>query len=162
MGGFNGFLGTRASFMIDFVVAAMIVILPMLAWSISRVRSGRHYALHKRVQLALGIVLLVTVAVFEADIRIHGWRDRAASSAFAGGQGATDWISVVLAIHLTFAVSTALLWILVIARALRGFSTPPQPGAHSAWHRRFGWIAAIDLACTAVTGWIFYWMAFVA
>lgn len=162
MGGFDGFLGTRASFMIDFVVVAMVVILPLLAWSILQVRRGHRYQVHKQVQVTLGIILLVTVAVFEADIRINGWRDRAASSAFAGGDGATDWISVALGIHLTFAVSTALLWILVITRALRNFASPPTPGAHSAWHRRFGWLAAIDMACTAVTGWIFYWMAFVA
>lgn len=162
MGGFDGFLGSRASFMVDFVVAAMVVVLPVLAWSIVQVRSGHRYRLHKRVQLFLGIVLLITVTAFEADIRINGWRDRAQSSRFAGGEGMTDWIGVMLGVHLTFAVSTALLWVLVIARALGNFPSPPQPAAHSAWHRRFGWLAAIDMACTAVTGWIFYWMAFVA
>ena len=49
-----------------------------------------------------------------------------------------------------------------VTRALRNFASPPEPGAHSAWHRRFGRLAAYDLLATAVTGWIFYWLAFVA
>jgi hypothetical protein len=59
-------------------------------------------------------------------------------------------------------VSSALLWVAVVVRALRNFPNPPQPGSHSSWHIFWGWAAAIDLVCTAVTGWLFYWLAFVA
>jgi hypothetical protein len=162
MNGIDGFLGTRASFMLDLVALAMAVVLPVLFWSIYQVKYARRYALHKRVQLSLGLVLLVTVLVFEADMRINGWRERAAASAFVGGADAVDWVAVSLGVHLCFAVSTALLWVLVIARALRNFPNPPAPGPHSAWHRRMGKAAAIDLTLTAVTGWLFYWLAFVA
>jgi uncharacterized membrane protein YozB (DUF420 family) len=68
----------------------------------------------------------------------------------------------VLGVHLFFSITSALLWVLVIARALANFPNPPRPAPHSAWHRRFAWIAAIDMACTAMTGWVFYWLAFVA
>jgi putative membrane protein len=162
MNGIDGFLGTRASFMLDLVTLAMAVVLPVLLWSIYQVKYRRRYALHKRVQLTLGLVLLVTVLIFEADMRINGWRDRAAASSFIGGSGAVDWVAVSLGVHLCFAVSSALLWVIVIAQALRKFPDPPAPGAHSAWHRRMGRAAAIDLALTAVTGWVFYWLAFVA
>jgi putative membrane protein len=162
MYGIDGFLGTRASFMLDVVTLAMVAILPVLGWSIWQVRYRRRYALHKKVQLTLAIVLLVAVALFEADMRVNGWRDRAAASAYGGHDGSTDWVSVSLGVHLCFAVSTAVLWAFVIVRALRNFSQPPVPGPHSRWHRTCGYCAATDLACTAVTGWIFYLLAFVA
>jgi hypothetical protein len=71
-------------------------------------------------------------------------------------------VSTALAVHLCFAVTAALLWVVVIVGALRRFPVPPAPSAHSAWHRRAGMAAAVDMACTAVTGWIFYYLAFVA
>jgi putative membrane protein len=158
----DGFLGTRASFMLDVVALAMAVFLPALAASIFMVRYRRRYTLHKRLQLTLGVVLLVTVAAFEADMRVNGWRDRAASSSYAGRDGSTDWVMLALGVHLCFAVSTALLWAIVIIQALRHFPKPPAPAAHSRWHRRVGYCAAFDMLMTAITGWIFYWLAFVA
>ncbi len=161
MHGLDGFLGTRATFMLDVVVLAMVVLLPALAGSIYLAKC-RQYAWHKRVQLTLGIVLLVTVVLFELDMRINGWRDRAAASPYSGAEGGPDWVLVTLCIHLCFAVSAALLWLVVIVRGLRQFANPPLPGSHSAWHKRYGMLAAIDMGLTAVTGWIFYWLAFVA
>jgi uncharacterized membrane protein YozB (DUF420 family) len=158
----DGFLGTRASLMLDVVASAMLVVLPVLALSIYLVKARRRYAWHKRIQLGLGAVLLVTVVLFEADMRIHGWRDRAEASPYSGHQGATDWVAAALGVHLFFSITAALLWVVVIARALANFPNPPAPAPHSAWHKRFAWLAAIDMACTAVTGWIFYWLAFVA
>jgi uncharacterized membrane protein YozB (DUF420 family) len=158
----DGFLGTRASLMLDVVAVAMLVVLPVLASSIYLVKVRRQYAWHKRIQLALGAVLLVTVGLFEADIRLHGWRERAAASPYNGHEGEIDWVTTALNVHLFFSITTALLWVVVIARALANFPSPPRPAPHSAWHKRFAWLAAIDMACTAVTGWIFYWLAFVA
>ncbi|HEX3725457.1 MAG TPA: DUF420 domain-containing protein [Pirellulales bacterium] len=162
MYGIDGFLGSRASFMLDVVTLAMLAVLPLLGVSIWQVRYRRRYALHKKMQLFLGVALLITVALFETDMRVNGWRDRAAASAYHGRDGSTDWVSISLGVHLCFAVSTAGLWALVTARALRHFPNPPAPSPHSFWHRRWGYCAAIDLACTAVTGWIFYLLAFVA
>src|SRR5579863_724866 len=38
----------------------------------------------------------------------------------------------------------------------------PMSGPHSASHRFWGRLAALDMLCTAVSGWTFYWLAFVA
>jgi putative membrane protein len=180
--GIDGFLGTRASLMLDLVVVAMAVVLPVLGASIALVKYRRRYELHKRIQLVLGAVLLVTVLAFEADMRINGWRERAVSSRFWGSApsdepaaptdaattptdrtaGTTNWVDRALAVHIFFAATTTLLWAVVIARALKHFPHPPAPCAHSTWHRRWGKLAAIDMLMTALTGWLFYWMAFVA
>jgi uncharacterized membrane protein YozB (DUF420 family) len=158
----EGFLGTRASFMLDFVALAMVALVPVLGASVYLVKYRRQYALHKKLQLLLAATLLVAVALFEAEMRISGWRQRAEPSPYMGHGGATNWVLVSLYIHLFFAVSSAVLWVVVLARALRNFPNPPHPSAHSAFHRRFGILAAIDMTCTAVTGWVFYWLAFVA
>lgn len=148
--------------MLDVAALAMVAVVPILATSVYLVRYRRMYALHKQIQLALGAALLVTVGLFELEMRLHGWRDRAAASPYGGSGGATDWVALALAVHLFFAVSSAVLWMVVIVRALRNFPNPPVPGPHSAWHRRYAMLAAIDMLCTAVTGWVFYYLAFVA
>ncbi len=160
--GIDGFLGTRASLMLDVVFVAMFVVVPVLGYSVYLVKYRQRYALHKRIQLILGVVLLVTVALFEFDMRYNGWRDRARPSPYYGSDDAGGWMWTALYVHLAFAVTTAGLWIAVIGRALRNFPNPPVPNGHSPWHRRWGQIAAIDMALTALTGWIFYWLAFVA
>lgn len=179
--GIDGFLGTRASLMLDVVFLAMFAILPVLGWSIWLVRRRRNYLLHKRIQVVLLVVLGLTVGLFEIDMRfVSGWRERAELSPYftpvssagpawdllfkslIGRDAVPGWVFRSLAIHLIFAVSTTILWAWVGVRALRRFPSPPEPGAHSASHLFWGRLAAWDMLLTACTGWIFYWVAFVA
>lgn len=153
----EGFLGTRASLMLDVVFLAMFVVIVVLAWSVVQVRRGR-FMLHKRVQLILAGVLLAAVTAFEIEMRVYGWQDRAAGS-LNGSASRSVWTA--LYIHLVFAVSTAALWPVVIVRAMRLFPQPPAPGEHSPSHRFWARLAAVDMLLTAVTGWVFYWLAFV-
>jgi len=159
--GIDGFLGTRASLMLDVVFLAMFLVVPVMGWSIYLARFRGNFALHKRVQLTLGAVLLVTVAAFEADIRIHGWKDRALESPYYGDANTWGAVFGVLYVHLAFSTTTALLWVFVIVQALRKFDSPPVPNEYSARHRFWARLAAADMVGTAVTGWIFYWLAFV-
>ena len=162
--GIDGFLGTRASLMLDLVFLAMFLVLPVLAWSVWLVRYRRNYLLHKRVQVTLGIVLLLAVTAFEVDMRSSGWEHRAVESPYHGtwAWGAWGAVQASLAVHLPFAVSTAVLWAATIVLALRRFPCPPAPCAHSRLHRVLGRLSALDLLLTSTTGWIFYWLAFAA
>jgi putative membrane protein len=141
----------------DVVLVGLLALLPVLAWSIAAVRGGR-YALHKRLQLFIVVALAAAIIVFELDIRVFSdWRERARPSPF--------WPAGVLwalGIHLVFAITTFVLWTWVVWEALTRFSVPPVPGTHGPRHRRMARLAALDLAATAVTGTIFYWLAFVA
>ena len=157
--GLDGFLGTRASVSLDLLFLGMIAIVPVLAWSIYQVKYRRRYELHKRVQVALGLLLLVAVVVFEVDIRLHGWRERAAGQ-LGGDPPQIVWNA--LYIHLVFAVVATFLWPVVIVRALRNFPVPCAPNQHSRFHIFWARIAAIDMMITAVTGCTFYWLAFVS
>jgi len=154
--GIEGFLGTRASLMLDVVFLAMFAVIPVMYWSIFQVKYRQRYELHKKVQVALGIVLGVAVVLFELDMQINGWRPRA-SGPSQGPIPTSVWIA--LYTHLVFAVTTAVLWPVLIIRAIRNFPGG-KPSQHSASHVFWARIAAIDMTLTSVTGWIFYWLAF--
>ena len=159
-GGMDGFLGTRASIGMDVVLVGLWLLLPVLAWSIVLVRRGK-YATHKTLQLVIAGALLAAIVVFEIDVRlISDWKVRAAAA------GQNPWwpvgVLTALGIHLVFAVSTLVLWVWVVWEAFLRFPVPPTPGTHGPRHRVMARLAALDLVLTAVTGTVFYWLAFVA
>lgn len=156
--GIDGFLGTRAPLVLDVLFLTMFVVVVVLGWSVFQVKHRRRYQLHKWVQIVLAAVLLIAVIVFELDIRTHGWESRAAG--WIGGKPKSD-VYAALYVHLVFAISSVVLWPIVIVRAVRNFPNPPTPSPHSHWHLRWARIAAIDMVLTSITGWIFYWLAFV-
>ena len=155
--GIDGFLGTRASLMLDVVFVAMFAVIIVMSWSIYQVRYHRRYELHKKVQLTLAAVLLIAVLAFEVDMRLYGWEARAAGQV-GGSASSTVWTA--LYVHLVFAISSALLWPVVIYRALRRFPKPPAPNEHSASHNFWARLAALDMLMTSITGWVFYLLAF--
>jgi putative membrane protein len=156
--GIDGFLGTRASLTVDVLCLAMLVVVLVLAWSVYQVKCRRRYQLHKWTQITLGVILLIVVTLFEIDIRLHGWETRAAGD--AGGRASTAvWYA--LYVHLIFAVSSIILWPATIILAVRNFPSPPRPGPHSRIHVPLARLAALDMVMTAITGWVFYWLAFV-
>ncbi len=156
--GLDGFLGTRASLMLDVVFLAMFLVIAVMGWSIYQVRIHRRYALHKWVQLGLAAVLFIAVTAFEVDMRIYGWESRAAGE-LGGAADSAVWKA--LYVHLVFAITSAFLWPVVIFRAWRQFPTPPTPNQHSRSHVFWARLAAIDMLMTSLTGWVFYVLAFV-
>lgn len=156
--GIDGILGTRAPLILDVLCLAMLVVVVVLAWSVYQVKFRRRYQVHKWTQVTLGVILLTVVLLFEIDIRLHGWEDRAAGE--IGGHAPSAAVTA-LFVHLVFAITTVFLWPITIILALRKFPNPPLPGPHSRIHVPLARIAAIDMVLTAITGWIFYWVAFV-
>ncbi len=155
--GIDGFLGTRAPIGMDVVVVGLIALLPVLGWSILQARAGR-YALHKRLQVFIISALLAAILVFEIDVRlVSDWKARAAVSPWWPGG-----VLTALGIHLIFSVSTLVLLAWVTWEALTRFPVPPTPGPHGPRHRLMARVAALDLVLTALTGAIFYWLAFVS
>jgi len=158
--GLDGFLGTRGSLMLDVVVVLLAAVVPVLAWSIHLARR-RAVTAHRRIQTVLALALLVVITAFELDVRYFSdWRERATDSPYY----ARDVASVVgagLLLHLGIAVPTAVLWCVVVVDAWRRAGQTPT-GAFRSRHRALGWAAALGMALTAVTGWVFYYLAFVA
>jgi len=161
----HGFLGHDASFMLDFVVTALIVLVPIQLYSLYLVKFRRNFLWHRNLQVALGLTLLVAVTAFEVDMQlIHGgWMNvvnkdpdvpRLTSEKIAH-------VQQVLRIHLLFAITTPLLWGITLFLALRNYRAPKFVGPHSRWHKPLGWLSVVDLVGTSVTGLWFYYVAFV-
>ncbi len=154
----DGFLpGSRANFMMDVIVLAMTILLPLMIYSIVLVRKRRAFKAHKTIQTTIGLILLVAVLLFEWDVRTHDWRPAASISPFYD-----SFVMPLLWVHVAFAVSATIMWTTTLGGALRRFVKPPSPGPYSGWHRRLGHVTAVVTVGTTVTGWIFYAVAFVA
>jgi hypothetical protein len=162
----DGFLGYDTTFMLDFVVCALVVIVPILAFSIHQVRTKRNYRLHRNLQLTLGLILFVAVSAFEVDVQfLHGGWENIVNKPDRPMRLSSDELAEVrrvLRIHLGFAVSTPVLWAVTIALALWRYPNPPLPGPHSRVHIPLAWLSTLDLVATSMTGLWFYYAAFVA
>lgn len=142
----------------DVILVGLLAVLPIFAWSVHLVRNRRNFAAHKRLQWIVVAALLTAIVIFEIDVRlVSDWKLRAAPSPW--------WpvgVLTALGIHLIFAVSTLGLLVWVLWEAARRFPVPPAPGSHSRRHMVMARLAGLDLVLTAITGSLFYWLAFVS
>ena len=152
--------------MLDFVVSALAIIVPVLVISICLVRYGRQYRRHRFIQTLLCVVLFAAVAAFEVDLQIvHGGWENVVAKSFTDDvllAAKIDESRPWLWLHLIFAITTPVVWLVTIVLAYRRFDSPPKPGPHSRMHRWLGWLSTIDVTLTATTGLVFYYVAFVA
>lgn len=160
----DGFLGNNASLMLDVVVCALVLVVPLLLFSLYLVKFQKKYTLHRNMQVVLGLLLLVTVGAFEIDLQlVHGgWQNIVEKRQPALTPEQIENVRHVLWVHLVFAISTPLLWAATIILALKRFDSPPLPGPHSQLHKKLGWASTIDITLTSVTGLYWYYVAFIA
>lgn len=160
----HGFLGYRSTFMLDFVVSALILIVPLLLFSLFTVKMKRNFALHKKLQILLGAVLLVAVSAFEIDVQIMhgGWQNIVNQRETPLTPEQFGYVKNVLYVHLVFAITTPIFWATTLFLALKRIPNPPAPCAHSSLHKKLGWISTIDITLTSLTGLYWYYVAFVA
>lgn len=157
----NGFLGYPASLMLDVVVCALLVVVPTLLFSLYAVKVRRNYTLHKRLQVTLGAVLLVAVGLFEVDMQFQGGiAGILAKRARPLSGEERAFFDSLLKVHLCFAVSTVVFWGLTLGLALRRIPRPPAPCPHSPVHKVLGWLSAVDITLTSVTGLMVYYYGF--
>lgn len=158
----RGFLGFPSTLMLDVVVCALALVVPVLLYSIYLVKYQRRFLWHRNLQIALGGALFVTVCLFELDMRLQGgWQAILKNREIPLSDSRLTLVSQILAIHVCFAISAVLLWTVTLVHGLRNIPYPPGPSPHSAAHKRLGWLSTISLTLTSVTGLIFYYYAFV-
>lgn len=150
-----GFLPFRGSWMLDIVFLAMFAIVPILTLSIALVKRGQYRA-HRTIQLVTAAILLVAVIAFEVDMRFFtDWRELAKPSPWFGA------CQALLFVHLAFAIPTPFLWGAILWGALRRFDANFQAADYRQRHRTLGWAGMLAMLGTAVTGILFYIVAFV-
>lgn len=147
---------SRASFSLDLVSIAMWLVIPALLFSVYLVKYKKRYQLHKTLQLCIVGALLTAIVIFEIDMRLYGWKQYAEPSIFFD-----NWLFPVFYIHLTISILTTIIWTITVTGALRKLPKPPAPNAYSHSHKKWGRLSVLSMCLTAVSGWIFYTMAFI-
>ncbi len=159
----NGFLGNNTSFMLDFVVSALLLVVPLVLFSLFLVKIKKNYLWHRNMQILLGVILLAAVTAFEIDMRLQGgWKEIIAKRETPLTAEQFNEVQQLLYIHLFFAITTPLMWAATMFLALKKFPSPPVPTEHSQLHKILGWSATIDLVLTSVTGLFWYYKAFIS
>lgn len=153
------FLGARCDVLMDIVVISMAIILPLLWFSIKKVKREHNYKLHKNIQLTMFIILFFVVLLFEYDMRQHGGIfEMVKGSGYEG----TFFLNFMIYFHTILSISTSLIWIVLVALSLKKFgASNPRPGKFSKTHKLIGTIGVWDMALTCVTGVILYVYGFV-
>lgn len=150
------FAPSRAPWAINLIAYAMLALVPLLILSLWFVRQKK-YQVHRHLQVFLSVSLLAVVIAFEIEVRFWGWTQWAKASPYYEGI-----LFPFLYGHVTLAVTTTVLWVTTLVLALRHFPSPARPSSYSQRHKSLARWAALAMSMTAVTGWTFFWMAFVA
>ncbi|NRA39144.1 MAG: DUF420 domain-containing protein [Planctomycetes bacterium] len=142
--------------MLDFVAVAMLIIMPVQAYSIYLVKKKRLFPLHRRIQIITSIVLFSAVIVFEVNMRLYGWKHMAEPSIYYD-----TLVYPSLYVHLFFSILTPFFWFTALIQGLRKFGRNPEPNDYSSRHKVWGWLAFSFLLCTTITGGVFYVLAYI-
>jgi len=148
----DGFLGTRADFIVDLVMT-ISGFLPFLLLSAFYLASKGKFDLHKNLQIILFIVVTSLVLSLEYDIRFGELKEISKQSPYAG----SIELTVVFLVHLLFAISSFFAWCWLIVKSLKRY-----PTFFDFEHKRYGKIIFWDIVLMVITGWILYWMTFAA
>lgn len=151
----ESFLGQRGDALIDIGTLSIIAVVPVLLWSWVLARH-RKWVLHKRVQLTTASVLGVVVLLFEIDLsQMGGIFAVTAASPYAGTTLLNAWIWT----HTVFAISSTVVWLLLVIASLVKFPKPPVPAAFPT-HRYFGRLGMLLMLGSGLTAIPMYYYGF--
>ncbi|MFO1020352.1 MAG: hypothetical protein U0903_06600 [Planctomycetales bacterium] len=89
----------------------LVAVVPLLLLSLYLVKGLKKFKAHRNLQLLLAGVILLTVLLFELDMRLHGGWEKIVN--WPEGRLSVDQFATVrrvLYVHLVFAISTPILW----------------------------------------------------
>lgn len=154
-----GPLGTRADILVDIVMLSFVIILPILiiSWRTARIR--KDYAVHRKIQITLGVTLAIVVAIFEYDLAMSGGIYELTKGGQYEGTSILIWT---INIHTLFAVVTSFIWVGLIVVSMFKFDNPPEPNTFSKMHRFWGITGMITMIGTGVTAPPLYYFGFMA
>ena len=152
----SGFLGTRADILMDFALIA-VVLSPLIMLCSFRLAKRREYKKHGILQTGLLVLILITVVLFEIDIRLSG-----GSAAFIrlSRFAQAPFLHYFLKIHIALALTSFSGWFFLVLLSWKKFLRV-LPGEFSVNHVFWGrWIYR-GVVSTAVSGAGLYIFVFV-
>lgn len=150
------FYTAKAPLTMKIILFVLPVLLFIQFFSVVAVKIHR-YSLHRFLQMAISLVMGVWLIFFELDVRIIGWRSYAQHSPFYD-----SWLFPALMLHVCFAIPFVLMWFSTLYGALKNFKKSAMSPKYSMMHKRMGTGSLLAFLGTAVSGVLFYWLAFVA
>ncbi len=151
------FLGARCDVLMDIVVISMAIILPLLWYSIKKVKQDRAFATHKKIQIIMFLVLFFVVLLFEYDMKQHGGIfEMVKGSSFEN----TFFLNFTIYFHTLLSILTSLTWILLIIFSLIKFDRNPKPNSFSKRHKFWGKMGVWGMYLTSITGIMLYIFGF--
>lgn len=152
----ESFLGQRGDALIDIGMLSIVAVVPVLIWSWLLARQ-KSWVKHKQVQLTTAVVLGIVVLLFEVDLNQKGGIFAiTAGSAYAGSGVLNFWIWT----HTAFAISSTLVWLLLVVASLIKFPKLPVPAAFPT-HRYFGRLGMVLMLLSGITAVPMYYYGFV-
>ncbi len=146
----EGFLGTRADFVVDLVMTISGFLPFLLIFTFYLASMGKH-DLHRNLQIILLSIVLILVIALELDVQFGGLAEISSQSPYAG----TVELTVVFLVHLFFAITSFVGWFWLVIK-----STKRYPIFFEFDHKKYGKRLFIGIVMMAITGWILYWMTF--
>ncbi len=148
----EGFLGTRGNFVIDLVmtISGFLPFFMLFAFYLAAI--GKKH-LHKYLQIILFSTVLILVVALETSLQFGGLSNISKQSPYSG----TIELTILFIVHLIFATSSFLGWLWLIIKSAKRY-----PDAFDFDHKKWGKILFWDIVLMVITGWILYWMTFVA
>lgn len=127
--------GARCDILMDIVVVSMVIILPLLWYSVKKVKHDHNYKLHKNIQLTMFTILFFVVLLFEYDMKQNGGIfAMVRGSAYEG----TFFLNFMIYFHTFLSITTSLIWLILIPVSLKKFGKNPRPGKFSKTHKLWG------------------------
>lgn len=131
----SSFFGARCDVLMDIVVISMAIILPLLCYSVKKVRDEHNYKAHKKIQLTMFFVLFFVVLLLEYDMKQNGGIFEMVKGWSYEG---TFFLNFMIYFHTFLSITTSLIWIVLIIASLIKFGSNPQPGKFSRTHKFWG------------------------
>ena len=152
----QGFFGTRADLMMDIVIVAFMIIMPILFVSWRKARAN-NYATHSKIQIGLSIVLAIAVILFETDLKLSGgMAELTKDSVYFDTNTLNYWMWG----HTLVAIITTLLWIVLMTLSIKKFKLPPKTNAFRNVHRPLGFTTMAFMYATGLSSFPLYYYGF--
>jgi hypothetical protein len=151
-----GFISERSDWIIDGVLVASVVLIPMLLMAFKHARAAR-YLNHRNLMLITTALLVVAVTAVEMDLRAKGMFAMTEGSRFYGTP-LLEWSAY---IHIALSTVTGILWCALVVVSWFKFPRPPRPIPFGRYHRWLGRLSLIGMALVGITGFELYVVAFV-
>lgn len=144
-----GFLGTKAPLYMD-VVTLYFALLPFLLVGAILLAVKGHFKRHMQAQIAVLIVTLVMVVVFEIGVRVSGgFLEYAKESSYS-----FDFLLTFLIVHVLIAIAAVIGWIYLVVSTYKAYKVDDKVAMKR--HKKMGRAIFLALTITSIMGLMFY------